>query len=250
MRFVEAAGVSTHVESWGPASGEPLLLIPGLMCTADLYRDQIAALKSGRDVVVADHSRSDSMAGIAGGILSVAPPLFALAGLSMGGYVAFEILRQAPLRVTRLALLDTSARADLADQSERRRELVEIARRRSARFVQKTLLPKLISPGSMTDITLVERIMAMADDTGVEAFARQQAAIISRLDSRPLLGGIRCPTLVVVGAEDELTPLNVAEEIRAGIPGSRLVVVPGAGHLSPIEQPAAVTAALKIWLDD
>ncbi len=229
---------------------EPLVLVPGLMCTADLYRDQIAALQSGREVIVADHTRSDSMAGIADGVLATAPPMFALAGLSMGGYVAFEILRRAPHRVTRLALIDTSARADMPDQSERRRELVEIARKRGARFVQKMLLPMLVAPRVISDVPLVERILVMADETGVDGFANQQAAIISRPDNRPLLGQIRCPTLVIVGAEDQLTPLKLAEEIRGGIAGSRLVVVPGAGHLSAMEEPAAVTAALKTWLDD
>lgn len=229
---------------------EPLLLVPGLLCTADLYRDQIAALKAGRDVVVVDHKRSETMRGIATDVLAAAPPMFALAGLSMGGYVALEILRQAPQRVTRLALIDTSARGDLAEQSERRRELVAVAEKRGVRFVQKMLLPNLVAPSALSNEPLVARILAMADETGTAAFARQQAAIISRPDNRPLLAEIRCPTLVVVGAEDALTPLKVAEEIRAGIAGSRLVVVPGAGHLSPMEAPAEVTDALRIWLDD
>lgn len=229
---------------------EPLILIPGLLCTHDLYREQIAALSAGREVIVADHTRSDTMAGIASDVLASAPPEFALAGLSMGGYVAFEILRRDPGRVTRLALIDTSARADLPEQSARRRELVDIARQRGARFVQKLLLPNIVAPATLSDVPLVERILGMADDTGVEAFARQQAAIVSRPDNRPLLADIRCPTLVVVGAEDQLTPLKVAEEMRAGIAGSRLVVVPGAGHLSPMEAPDAVTTAVQTWLAD
>lgn len=227
---------------------EPLLLVPGLMCTADLFRDQIAALGAVREVAVADHTRSDTMAGIASGILAAAPERFAFAGLSMGGYVAFEILRQAPERVTRLALLDTSARPDLPEQSERRRELVRIAEERGARFVQKTLLPMLAAPPALADAPLVERMLAMADETGVAAFARQQSAIIGRPDNRPFLSEIRVPTLVLVGAADQLTPPKVAEEMHAGIAGARLAVIEGAGHLTPMEAPDAVTAALAGWL--
>lgn len=229
---------------------EPLVLIPGLMCTADLFRTQITVLGGDRDIMVADHSRSDSMAGIAADVLAAAPPRFALAGLSMGGYVALEILRRSPDRVARLALLDTSARPDLPEQSERRRELVAAAGQRGVRFVQKTLLPMLVTPATLADEALVERILAMADDTGLEGFKRQQAAIIGRPDNRLFLGAISCPTLVVVGAEDKLTPLKVAEEIRDGIAGSHLEVIGGAGHLSPLERPEEVTKALARWLGD
>lgn len=228
---------------------EPLVLVPGLMCTADLFHAQILAFGRGREVMVADHTRHDTMAGIAGAVLEAAPPRFALAGLSMGGYVAFEILRRAPERVVRLALIDTSARADLPEQSARRRELIEIARTRGVRFVQKTLLPMLVAPRVLADAALVERLQAMADDTGMEGFARQQSAIMGRPDNRPLLGEIRCPTLVVVGSEDQLTPVKVAEEIRDGIAGARLEVIAGAGHLTPIEAPEEVTAVLQRWLD-
>jgi pimeloyl-ACP methyl ester carboxylesterase len=232
------------------AASDPtaLVLVPGLMCTADLYRSQVAALGAAGDVVIADHSQDDTMTGIARRVLEAAPPRFALAGLSMGGYVALEIVRQAPQRVSRLMLIDTSARADWPEQSARRRELVAIAGERGVRFVQKTLLPMLVAPRSLDDTPLVERVLAMADDTGFEAFARQQAAIMSRPDNRPLLAEIRCPTVVAVGAEDQLTPVKVAEEIRDGIPGARLEVIPGAGHLSPMEAPERITAAMRSWL--
>ncbi len=229
-------------------TAEPLLMVPGLMCTADLWREQSAALGGGRVVVIGDHTRHDTMGGIAAGILAAAPERFALAGLSMGGYVAFEIIRRAPERVTRLALLDTSARADLLEQSARRREVVAIAREKGVRFVQKTLLPMLVAKRALDDAALVERLLAMADDTGIEAFARQQAAIMGRPDNRPLLGEIRCPTVVVVGAADQLTPQKVAEEIRDGIAGARMEIVAGAGHLTPIEAPERVTALMRRWL--
>jgi pimeloyl-ACP methyl ester carboxylesterase len=231
-----------------PMGTEALVLVPGLMCTADLYRDQITALGAERQVVVADHTRHDSMTAIADAVLATAPGRFALAGLSMGGYVAFEILRRAPARVTRLALIDTSARADLPEQSHRRRELVAIAREKGVRFVQKMLLPMLVASKVLEDAPLVTRILAMADDTGFEAFARQQLAIMERPDNRPFLSSIACPTVVIVGAEDQLTPLKIAEEISDGITGARLEVIDGAGHLSPMEAPQAVTAVLREWL--
>ncbi len=225
-----------------------LVLVPGLLCTRALWAAQIAALGDLVDIVVADHTRHDSMGGIAASILVAAPEQFALAGLSMGGYVALEIVRQAPARVTRLALLDTGARADAPEFATKRRELIALAEREGARRAQAQLMPLLVRESRLGEEPLVEAILQMADDTGVEAFKRQQSAIMGRLDSRSLLSGIRSPTLVLVGREDALTPVDLSREIAAGIPGARLLIIPECGHLSTMERPEVVSPALREWM--
>ena len=226
----------------------PIVLIPGLLCTPELYAAQVPALWRLGPVMVADHTRDDSMAGIAGRILANAPPRFVLMGLSMGGYTAFEILRQAPERVVSLALIDTQARPDLPEQSERRRAQMAAASEGRLMEVADQLYPLMVAPGRHEDATLRTLWRRMASDTGAEAFIRQQAAITGRPDSRPGLEAIRCPTLVVVGDKDALTPPDRAQEMAHGIAGARLVTIPGSGHLSPVEQPEAVTQALVEWL--
>lgn len=226
----------------------PLLLIPGLNCTAALWLPQIAALGAGRMVAVADHTGAGGIARIAESILAAAPPRFALAGLSMGGYVAFEILRRAPERVARLALLDTQARPDGEEARAARRQQIEIAERGGFPRIPDLQMPRLLSEAGRSDPRLVEIVRAMARATGAAAFVRQQTAIMDRPDSRPTLAAIACPTLVLVGAEDAITPVELAREMHDGIAGSRLVVVPGAGHLATLEAPDAVDAALADWL--
>jgi pimeloyl-ACP methyl ester carboxylesterase len=173
---------------------------------------------------------------------------FALAGLSMGGYCALEIVRQAPERVAALALLDTSARPDTPEGTTNRRRLVKLAEHDFDRVVDE-LLPKLVAPAHLADPAIAGVVRAMARAFDPTSFARQQEAIISRADSRPLLPTIACPTLVLCGREDALTPPAVHEEMAAAIPRARLVLVDGSGHLSPLERPEAVTAALAAWLD-
>src|ERR1700691_4144628 len=229
---------------------EPLatLLLPGLAATTRLYAAQIPLLWRFGPVMLADHRRDDSIAAIARRILDQAPLRFALLGLSMGGYIGFELLRQAPARVVRLALLDTSARPDTPEQAARRGTLIDLAR--SGRFgeVGDLLYPALVHPDRLTDHGLRAQVRCMAEETGAEAFIRQQTAIMHRIDSRPHLAAIGCPTLVLVGDADQLTPPERAQEIAAAIPGARLVVVPDSGHLSTLEQPEWVNAALLEWL--
>lgn len=227
---------------------EPLVLVPGLLCTEALWRPQIEALGAGHDILVADHRSHASIGEIAAALLAVAPPRFALAGLSMGGYIAFEVMRQAPQRVARLALLDTAAGADSKERCDVRRRFVALAREAGLTPVVDRLLPQFLSEAHRHDPDLAAIVRKMAADTGVEAFARQQQAIMTRPDSRPGLGVITCPTMVLVGADDTLTPPDLAREIHAAIPASRLVTVPDCGHLSTIEQPDAVTAAMRDWL--
>jgi pimeloyl-ACP methyl ester carboxylesterase len=225
-----------------------LVFVPGLLCTGRLFAPQIAALDPVADIRVADHTGFASLTEIARAVLTNAAERFALAGLSMGGYIAFEILRQAPERVTRLALLDTNARADRPEQAAQRRKLIALAERDGIAKVAQLLLPYWVHKDRLDDPALVAILRGMAEAVGVAAFKRQQEAIIGRPDNRPFLAQIRCPTVIVVGAEDAVTPVKVAEEIHAAIAGSRLEVVPDCGHLSTLERPEAVNAALARWL--
>jgi pimeloyl-ACP methyl ester carboxylesterase len=188
------------------------------------------------------------MAGIARSILASAPERFALAGLSMGGYIAYEIVRQAPERVERLALLDTGYRADTPERTAARRDLMANAEREGVRRAQELLLPVLIHKRRLRDKPLVDIVLQMAVDTGLAAFKRQEAALIGRPDNGPLLPTIRCQTLVLVGEQDALTPLAQHREIADAIPGARLEILPDCGHLSTLEQPEAVSRALREWL--
>lgn len=226
----------------------PLLLVPGLLCSARLYAPQVAALWPYGPVMVADHRRDTDMEAIAARILANAPPRFALAGLSMGGYIAFAMLRQAPERIAKLALLDTTARADTSEQTAAREKFIAMAEAGKLAEVVDTLAPRFLHRDRRNDDALNRIIREMADDTGVTAFVRQERAIMTRSDLRPSLASIACPTLVLVGEGDELTPPELAKEIAGGISGARLVVVPDCGHLSTIEQPGAVNAALAEWL--
>lgn len=226
----------------------PTLLIPGLNCSARLYAAQIPALWRFGPVAAAAHTRDDTIAAVARRILDDAPPRFALCGLSMGGYIALEIVRQAGTRVDRLALVDTNARDDSAEAQEKRRANISLAE--SGRFEEAIELvwPLLVHPDRHNDTALKQIHVAMCHDVGAEAYVRQQRAILTRADSRPLLATIGCPTLVLVGEQDQLTPPFLSEEMAAGIPGARLVKVPHCGHLSTLEQPEAVNAALVEWM--
>ena len=226
----------------------PVLFLPGLLCDADLWAAQLAALSAERPVAVASLTGSDTMAGLAEAALAAAPPRFALAALSMGGYVALEIMRRAPERVAGLALIDTSARPDTEEQGRRRRGLIALARTGKFKGVTPRLLPMLLHPARQEDSVLTGRVMAMAARIGRDAFLRQQTAILGRPDSRPDLPRIGCPSVVVCGRQDALTPLPVSEEMAGLIPGAELVVVEDSGHLAPMEQPEAVNAALAAWL--
>jgi pimeloyl-ACP methyl ester carboxylesterase len=226
----------------------PTLLIPGLACTAELFGPQIPALWTHGPVTVAATLEGDSMAAIAAAILRDAPPRFALGGLSMGGYIALEIMRQAPQRVLRLALMDTAARPDTKEQSAVRRGLIQRSDDGHLEGVIRQIAPNLLHPDHRENRVLIETQVRMGLQIGPEAFRRQQTAIIGRIDSRPCLSAIAVPTLVLVGDRDALTPPARSEEMASAIPGARLVVVPECGHASSLEQPAAVNAALTEWL--
>ena len=230
------------------AQGLPLVLVPGLLCSARLYSAQVTALWPQGQVTIADHKRDDDMTSVAERVLAHAPPSFALAGLSMGGYIALAMMRLAPERIDRLALLDTSARPDNPDQKAGREKFIAMAEEGKLDEIAETLLPRFIHRNRINDEALKTDVRAMVKDTGAEAFVRQTKAIMSRADSRPLLKDIRCPTLVLVGEGDELTPPELAKELAAGIAGAKLTIVPDCGHLSTMEKPQAVNAALIEWL--
>ncbi len=245
LRFITVKKTMPEKEARVP---EPLLFIPGLNCTEALFAPQRSSLGATRDIVFVDHRRDATIAGIAQRALDAAPERFAMAGLSMGGYVALEILRQAPQRVTRLALLDTSARPDTEEATQRRLRLIRLAEGGDFDAVHGELWPRLVHPLRQADADLEAVVLAMMRETGPEAFAAQQRAVIGRMDSRPGLAGIGVPTLVLVGEADVITPPDHAREMAEGIPGAELVVVPDCGHLSTLEAPDTVTDALARWL--
>jgi len=232
-------------------SKTPLVLLPGLLCTEILWRAQIEALGNIADITVADLTRDDSIAAMAKRLLDNAPDRFAIAGLSMGGYVAQEVMRQAPGRIDRLALIDTSAQVDDATQRRRREGLIaQVQKSDPEKFqgVTRRLLPLLIHERRQNDPAFVEPIQQMAKSVGRDAYVRQQTAILGRADGRKDLGEIKCPTLVICGEDDILTPPALAQEMASGIANARLVMIEDCGHLSTMEQPDAVNAAMRAWL--
>ncbi|MBL8588024.1 MAG: alpha/beta fold hydrolase [Methylobacteriaceae bacterium] len=224
------------------------MFVPGLLCTAELYRDQIAGLADLARITVADHGGAETIGAVAASVLAAAPARFALCGLSMGGYVAFEMLRQAPERIERLALLDTSAAADTPPQTAARHERIALAEAGRLAEVAAALWPNFVHASRVGDAALRARYDAMVAETGAARFVRQMRAIMSRPDSRPGLGEIAQQTLVLVGDADRVTPPAEAQVIADGIAFSRLTTIAACGHLSTMERPEAVTAALRQWL--
>ena len=226
----------------------PILLVPGLVSSPRIYAPVVPALWQFGPVTVANHIRDDHMALIARRILAEAPPRFALAGHSMGGYIAFEIMRQAPERVAKLALLNTQARSDTPEATTRRRTMMARARGGEYRAMLDELFPGFVHPSRREDATLRQLVYDMGEDVGAEAFVRQQEAIISRPDSRPVLATIKCPTLVLSGDEDNTIPNALSVEMGDNIHNAKLVILPNCGHLPQVEQPEATAKALVEWL--
>ena len=226
-----------------------LLLIPSQLCTAEVWQHQIGTLSEDVNISVADHTQAPSMAGIADHILKTAPDSFALAAHGMGGFVAFEMWRQAPQRIQRMALFDTLATADTPSQITRRRGYATLVRAGKFDQVVEERIPILLHPERQDNESLLKIARDMASQTGPAAFLRQQDAIISRPDSRPTLATITCPTLVAIGRQDAITALKDAETIAKDIPNAQLNIIEECGHLSLLEQPEAVTKLLRRWLN-
>lgn len=225
-----------------------LVLMSGLLLDEHMWQDQIEALAGEFEITVPDCSRHDNVEDLARDFLRSAPERFAIAGLSKGGSTVFEVFKQAPGRVTRVALLDTTPLPDTPEATAARLKGISRARRGEFEQMLWELLPILLYKSRLQDKPLCRRIVGMSVEMGAETFIRQQKAIMDRPDYRDLLEKINVPALVVCGAEDALTPLPISEEMARRIPGAKLVVIPECGHLSTMERPEAVTVALREWL--
>lgn len=226
----------------------PLLIIPGLVCDARLFGHQIDHLSDLADIEVVDHRHHDSIKKLARDVLDDAPDEFALCALSMGGYVAFEIMRQAPERVTKLALIATSARLDTDEVAARRRGFIKLAGLGKFKGMSGALMRSFIHPDNVGNPHIVSTLYDMAEDTGSQGFINQQTMILGRPESLETLKGINCPTMVIFGDRDERTPLEINREIADGIKGAELVVISSCGHLPPLEKPQETTEHLRRWL--
>ena len=224
-----------------------LFLLPGLLEDAEAFHAVRLGVADIAHTRVADLTGADSIEALARAALEQAPERFHLAGHSMGGYVALEMQRQAPQRVEKLALLNTHARPDSPEATENRRRLMALAERDFPTVIA-TLLPKLMLPAHVADANLAGIVTTMALAVGREAFLRQERAIIGRVDSRPLLGAVSCPTLVVAARDDQLMPVEWLEELARGIPGAELEIVEECGHMAPIEKPREVIKLLREWI--
>jgi pimeloyl-ACP methyl ester carboxylesterase len=228
----------------------PLVLLPGMMCDARLYAPQLAAMSGGRAVHLAPIGGHDTMAALAADVLAHTPPRFALAGLSMGGIVAMEMLRQAPERVERLALLDTNPRAEPPEiQACREPQIAKARAGALASVMRGEMKPNYLADGPRRG-DILDLCMAMALDLGPEVFERQSRALAARPDSQETLRAFRGPALVLMGEDDRLCPRDRHDLMHALIPGSRLAIIAGAGHLPTLEQPERTTAELIRWLEE
>lgn len=228
----------------------PLVLLPGMMCDHRLFGPQISALSAGREIIVGDIGGHDSMTALAARVLSSAPERFALAGLSMGGIVAMEAIRQAPDRIDRLALLDTNPRAELPEVRARRSPQIEAVRAGRLREVMRDeMKPNYLADGPRKSVVLT-LCMEMALALGPKVFARQSIALRDRPDQEDTLRAVRVPTLVLCGSQDMLCPVERHERMHALVPGSHLSVIEGAGHMPTLEKPDETTAALSRWLEE
>jgi pimeloyl-ACP methyl ester carboxylesterase len=231
----------------------PLVLLPGLLCDDAVWQPQTLALADIADITIADHGLLDSLGAMAEAVLARAPARFAVAGHSMGGRVAFEVIRRAPERVTALAILD-SAFAPLAQGAAGEREiagrqrLVALARNAGMRVMGQDWLQAMVHPSRLADRVLVNSILDMIERKTPDHFEAQVRALLGRPDARPLLPRIACPALVLCGREDSWSPLAQHVEMAELIPASRLIALAECGHMSTLEKPAEVSAAMREWL--
>lgn len=230
------------------ASRPTVVLIPGLLCDRYLWQDQAESLAASHQVIVPELEGLDSIRAMASAALSLAPPRFALAGHSLGGRIALEIFRQAPQRVTRLALLDTGVHRATSDEPARRQALLTLADAEGMRAVARAWLPPMVHPARLADRAFMAPLEAMVERRSPTTFHNQIRALLGRPDATPVLATIRCPTLVLCGREDSWSPLAQHEVIASRIAGATLDVVAECGHMAPVERPAEVTRGLQRWL--
>ncbi len=225
-----------------------IVFIPSQLLTAELWAPQIAAFKGKADCMVANNSAADTIADIASGVLQAAPKTFALCAHGMGGFVAFEILRQQPARVEKLILISTLASADTPAQTARRMGYLKLVEAGEFAKVVEERIPMMIPAERRGEKTLVDLVRKMASDTGAQAFLRQQKAIMARIDSRPSLEKIKAPTLLIYGRHDGISSLDHQQEMLTLIKNARLEIVEDAGHLVPIERPEKASALIGNWV--
>ncbi len=234
-------------------SGRPhLLLLPGLACDADVWKDQVRAFSEITTVGVTDYGLSDSIEKMAMVALDSSPERFAMAGHSMGGRVAFEIVRRAPERVVGMAVLDTAYRAFAGGEAGERETatrfaLLDVAKTKGMRAMSQFWMKGIIHPDRITDKVLTDAILEMMGRKTPEIFAAQIKALLERPDATPVLSGIRCPAMVLVGRQDTWSSIAGHREIAALIPNATLAVIEHCGHMSPMERPEDVTAAMTAW---
>lgn len=230
-----------------PAHGRALILVPGLICDAEVWEHGYKHLSEVADCTVAPADESDTMQGLAEAVLAAAPDEFAIAGFSMGGYVALEVLRQAPGRVTRLAILDATARSDTAEKAAGRRATIVDCNEGRFTEVLDRFIPQLLHLEKMSG-PLPARVRAMGERVGPELFARRHRAMLTRTDGRELLAMTDIPVRAIVGRSDALSSVEEHAEIAALAPRGRLSIVEDCGHMPPLERPQAATALLRDWL--
>lgn len=228
------------------------MLLPGLLCDEAVWQEQMTDLRD-RDCRVVDYGVADTIGAMAEIVLQQAPERFALAGHSMGGRVALEVYRRAPQRVSRIALLDTGYEArpqGAAGEPERQKRLalLEQARSEGMRAMGTTWARGMVDPNRLGDRELMESILAMIARKTPELFHAQIRALLDRPDATPVLKALHCPTLLLVGRQDSWSPLERHEAMAELVPGSVLRVIEDAGHMSTMEQPRAVSVALREWL--
>lgn len=232
----------------------PLLLVPGVLCSPRLFAAQVAALQGDAEIVVPDWRKAplsiwDSWESAARWVIDQMPAeKFALAGLSLGGMLAVEIMQFAADRVTKLALLDTGMRGQSEAERAVRRARIRLADEGRFELVLGMQMTRFIPAYRLPDKPLVDEVMTMCGEIGVEIYKRQEELAAIRVDRRPDLPRIKCPTIVVCGRDDAATPLFLSEEIAKAIPAAALVVVEQCGHLVTMEKPEAANEILQVWL--
>lgn len=226
----------------------PLLLLPGLICDASVWQSQVRDLDWPEVMAVSGYGRSRSLGAMAETVLEQAPRRFAVAGHSMGGRVALEVFRQAPERVTRIALLDTGVHPPQPGEREKRMALVDLGREQGMEALVDAWLPPMVHPDRREDGAFMEPLRQMCIAAGLTQFEDQVEALLGRPDAMPLLKEIKGPALVATGRQDEWSPVDQHEAIAAEIDNARLVVFEDTGHMSTVESPGLVTRALQDWL--
>jgi pimeloyl-ACP methyl ester carboxylesterase len=227
---------------------ESVVFLPGMMCDARLFEPQIRAFSATHPVMVAPITHGQRIEEIASNLLTVLPQKFALAGLSMGGIVAMELLRRAPERITRIALMDTNCLAETPQVAANREpQIVKVKSGKLTEVMRDELKPNYLAPGPRRPQVL-QTVMDMALTLGPEVFVNQSRALQRRRDQQGTLRRIRQPALVLCGAHDALCPIKRHTFMAELIPHAKLVVIDDAGHLPTLEAPDDTNDALWDWL--